>query len=137
MKKLILVVMAISSIASANRESGGRQGASAVWVAFSSFGTGPDSATEALLNQEIDLAKQNNRVVDYKYKQRGREGESVYCVDLRTSGDRVMLIKAIAPKIIADTKHNDLKIQRTRVYVGFDCKNIKAATEQDIKAYLD
>lgn len=137
MKKLfLLLVLAISATTYAfNREGGGRPGASAVYIEFRSFGSGVDEYTKSHVMQLIGEAGMRNEVVDQTSESKGREGESIECVQLSDATKRHYFIKAIAGEILTDAKQfNDN--QRTIVYVGTSCRKLEEATEQDLKSYL-
>lgn len=134
MKTVFLMVMIVSSISFANRESGGRGRGTAVYVDFRSFGTGIDGVTAKRTQQLINEAKMNGQVIDQTFEQKGREGETLICVELTDAFLRYHLVKALAPLISADKKR--LGRERTVVYVGNVCGDVSHATEQNIEAYL-
>ncbi len=136
MKNLVLVlIMVAGPLALANRESGGRLAARAVYVQFTSIGTGIDYFTQKKLQQYIAKAKHSKKIADYTYEQKGREGEAFYCVELKDVLDRVVMIKAVAPSIVKDTK--GMGVQRTHVLLGMACGNADMAVEQDLSSYVD
>lgn len=130
----LLTMVMLSSTAMANRESGGRVGATAVYVIFSSPGTGIDYKTHDVLTAFVTKAQAENKVYDYTVENWGREGEVSYCVNFGSNFDRVVFIESLAPTIINDTKMT--KFQRTRVLTGFACHEQEKATEQDITKYV-
>ncbi len=135
MKNLVLALLMVTGpIALANRESGGRLAARAVYVQFTSIGTGIDYFTQKKLQQYIAKAKHSKKIADYTYEQKGREGEATYCVRPKDVVDRVSIIKAIAPSIVKDTK--GMGVQRTHVLLGMSCGDINMAVEQDLSSYV-
>ena len=133
MKTIILSILLISSMSFANRESGGRLGASAIYVYFYSHGTGIDTKSQALYQNLISKAKAHGLVVDEMSERRGREGETLNCVELKSPFERYNFIKKLAPSILADTASHGMK--RTSVYVGTDCRDVRKATEQNLSTY--
>lgn len=134
MKNLLLLLALLFPLASqANRESGGRLGASAVYVYFSSFGTGIDSATASLAMELVQNEEMNGHVLAKTIDRRGREGEFLLCVQLANPTYRFQFIKDLAPSIRRDNQA--LPRQRTAVFVGLTCGNLEAATRQDINKY--
>lgn len=133
MKAIIMASMLISSVSFANRESGGRLGASAVYVDFRSYGTGIDPVTNANYEKLVLEAKNQGLVIDETKEMRGREGETLSCVQLSSAFDRYNFIRRLAPSILFDTQTHGL--QRTSVYVGVDCNSFDQATEQDLSQY--
>lgn len=131
---LVAVILLIGSISFANRESGGRLGASAVYVDFRSFGTGIDQFSKQTFDNLVAAAKYKGVVLDETYQQNGREGEILACVKLTDAYERYSFIRSLAPHIIAD---RDMQgVQRTSVFVGFDCHSFESATDQDLTKYL-
>jgi hypothetical protein len=115
------------------REGGGRPSANAVYVVFSSFGTGINNYTKSLAKEYIDNGIENNTIKKATFERWGREGEITFCADFRKSEDRVRFVNAIYSSIIDD--HNGLPIKRTDVLVGIDCEDISKATSQQIGTY--
>ena len=133
MRKIMLAMMFIGSACLANRESGGRNGASAVFVYFSSIGSGIDYKTQALYTGLIQKAKTQGLVINETLVPRGREGEGLYCVELTSAYARYDLIKALAPAILLDRRVMITK--RTIVYAGSKCTD-RDPSEQDLGAYV-
>ncbi|MDO9181907.1 MAG: hypothetical protein Q7U04_05845 [Bacteriovorax sp.] len=133
--KLLIVLSIFFSAASfaGNRESGGRVGASAVYIDFKSFGTGIDSATKETFEILLRAAKARGEVVDETVELKGREGETINCVQLSNASQRYNFIQPIAYSILMDTQNSGIK--RTSVYVGMDCHSFDSATEQDLSKY--
>jgi len=130
LKFLAALVLLSASIAGASiRESGGRGGATAVYVDFRSFGTGIDRASLQVTEQLINTAIMNGEVVEKTIEQKGREGEMLICVRLTTDNARWRFIKALAPQILADRQVNP---KRTAVHVWTSCGQLNIATEQDL-----
>ncbi len=140
-KTFVLLLLTASLSAFANRESGGRRAASAVFLNFQSPGNGIDSKTFYLSKELISEASANGLVKEYTLRRWGREGEKTVCVhfqggELNGRGASGRFIKALAPSIIEDFQ--DQNIRRTIVLIGASCKRIEDATVvQDISAYLD
>jgi hypothetical protein len=134
MKTIIFVAAVfINSVSWANRESGGRLGAPAVYVQFTSFGTGVDSQAQELYKNLVAEAKAQSLVVDETFVRLGREGESLNCVQLLSGFDRYNFIKKLAPVILSDTHSSP--VERTLVFVGPDCHDVSEATRQDLRGY--
>lgn len=133
MKKIILAGLLVSSVCFANRESGGRNQASAVYVDFKSFGAGIDSVTLNIFESLVANATAQGQVVDLTAEPMGREGETLRCVDLQDAQQRYYFIQSLAPSILADTQQ--VGSQRSAVYVGTDCHSFESATEQDLNQY--
>lgn len=136
MKALVIsvLVFASTSVFAFNRESGGRPSMNAVYTYFSSFGTGVDRVSLQKAEAFIQDAVANGSVVDLVRSQKGREGETLICVEFNEPGLRVDYIRNIAPTILADRA--EAAANRTSVRTGLDCSNYEAATEQDLRAYL-
>ncbi|MFZ3231238.1 MAG: hypothetical protein WA160_13605 [Pseudobdellovibrio sp.] len=130
MKLVIITGLLLSSVCFANRESGGREGASAIYVDFKSIGSGIDTVSAETFAKLSSEALENGNVVDSTAEQIGREGESLYCIKLTNANLRYEFIKALAVPIIADRQATG--VQRTAVYVGMECHSFETATEQDI-----
>ena len=137
MKSLILAIALLSSInvVARNRESGGRRGPSAVYVYFFSYGTGIDAKSIEKYDKLVAKAKAQGLVIDEKEERRGREGETLTCVQFNSPFAPHSFVKALAPSILADTKASGIK--RTSVYVGADCDDVNAASEQDLAKYVN
>lgn len=141
MKNLfVFMLITLSLTAFANRESGGRRAAAAVFINFTSFGSGIDGKTFALTDKLIKIADKNGLVKKQTRLEWGREGEITICVHFQGgafggASHKSNFIKEIAPSIIED--HKVQKKKRTAVLVGLSCDNIKAATSQDLSAFLD
>lgn len=134
MKKIfVLTLVILNSVAFANRESGGRIGASAVYIDFRSFGTGIDYKAKNKVMGLIAEAGMRGEVIDQESVPRGREGESTECVQLKDANQRYIFIKAIAGGILEDSRQ--LQKARTVVYVGEKCGDLSSATEQDLSRY--
>ena len=131
---LLSVVIFLSSISFAIRESGGRNGASAVYVQFASYGTGVDLETQKHYESLVKVAKSQGIVLDETLIGRGREGETLNCVLLASAFDRYNFIKELAPSILEDNMSN--QFERTYVYVGADCNDVRKATRQDLRGYV-
>jgi hypothetical protein len=129
---LTLVVLSTSVAGASIRESGGRGGATAVYVDFRSFGTGIDRTSLRVTEQMINTAIMNGEVIEKTIEQKGREGEMLICVRLTTDNARWRFIKALAPQILADRQVNP---RRTAVLVWTSCGHVDVATEQDLQKY--
>jgi hypothetical protein len=132
--KLLMIMSLMNlmfcSVSFANRESGGRHGASAVYVDFRSFGTGIDNQTANTFNVLYNAAKMRGEIVDETVVRVGREGETRHCIQLSNATQRYYFIQSLAGSIL-----NDMQLtgsQRTAVFVGMDCHSFESATEQDI-----
>lgn len=134
MKQVIFICLLIaSSISMANRESGGREGASAVYVDFRSIGSGIDTQSLNVFKALYQGAKSRGEVLDTTSERLGREGEVRFCVKLSNANQRYQFIKSLASSIVADTQKHMAK--RTAVLVGMECRSIDSATEQDLLRY--
>jgi len=133
MKSLITIGLLLSSVCFANRESGGRSSASAVFVDFYSIGQGIDHNTLAVYESLHSQAVANNQVLASTSEARGREGEMLRCVQLTDATLRYEFIRSLAPAILADTRASNA--QRTAVYVAVDCNSFDSATEQNLEMY--
>lgn len=138
MRKLTSIIALISTVmflsdAFANRESGGRESARAVFVEFNSFGAGIDQSTKQFTDSLVEMAVANDEVVDLEVQQRGREGETYYCVHFKESVQRYAFIANLAKPIVHDTQNHG---KRTSVFLGMSCEDRDSATEQDLRAYL-
>lgn len=139
MKKLtmLLLVTTLATLfnnAFANRESGGRLAATAVFVEFTSFGTGIDDYTRQFTDSLINSAEQRGLLTDLEVQQRGREGEVYYCAHFKSASQRFAFIANLAKPIIHDSQVSEQ--QRTFVFVGNSCDERDSATEQDLGKYL-
>ena len=130
----IMATLALGSLSFANRESGGRLQATAVYVEFKSFGSGIDSRALAEYRKLTGTARMNGQVLDETSERRGLEGEVLNCVQLASGEDRVFFIQNLAPVILRDRRMTGYA--RTSVYVGMDCYNFQGATEQDLNSYV-
>ena len=117
------------------REGGGRRGATAVFVVFSSFGTGIDSVTAGKTQKSIAKFDREGTVVRKSKSHWGREGETTYCVEFNSPFLPHQFIKGIAPSILKDRATTGM--ERTDVFSGISCDNIEAASRQNISAYVD
>jgi hypothetical protein len=133
MKALILLSLLVSSVSFANRESGGRGGATAVYVDFRSTGAGIASSAMNTYKILVNAAQSRGEVIDVTTQMNGREGGRLECVQLMTGPQRYQFIQSLAFSIRFDTESTGMK--RTAVYVGMDCHSFNAATEQDLRAY--
>lgn len=133
MKMIIGLCLLVASISYANRESGGRNGVSAVYVEFRSFGTGIDQSALQTYQQLAWAAKSRGEVITSKTLQKSREGELLHCVLLKDAYQRHNFVSSLAFSIKWDTKL--VGRQRTHVYVGSNCDDVTKATLQDISKY--
>ncbi len=134
MKRVIFISLLIgSSICMANRESGGREGASAIYVDFRSLGAGIDQQTLNSYMVLLRAATSRGEVLDSTSEKSGREGELRFCVKLANSTQRYYFIQSLAPSILADIQL--VMNKRTAVYLGMECRSFNSATEQDLRKY--
>lgn len=133
MLSVFAAIALVSPLAQANRESGGRIAASAVYLNFASYGTGIDSQSYEIAEQFIADVRAKGAIVAEVRKPWGREGEVLRCVQLMDSASRAALIAEVAPSILADRQKTGQV--RTSVRVGLSCDNYDAATEQNLEAY--
>ncbi|MFZ3229525.1 MAG: hypothetical protein WA160_04920 [Pseudobdellovibrio sp.] len=126
-KTIFMMILAVSTISNAQRESGGRYQATAVYVDFRNYGTGINQIAMSKFDQLMYIGQ----VLDSTYEQRaGRGGEVLRCVQFSNASERYYFIQSISPVIIQDEQRNGM--HRTAVYVGMDCHSFSSATEQNI-----
>jgi hypothetical protein len=130
---VILLAIFTSSTALANRESGGRVAARAVYVNFMSVGAGIDRANLNEVEALIEQAKSSGAVVKNTKEQMGREGETNLCVEFNGNTDVYHFIKTIASSILSDARTSGS--QRTQVLSGKTCGDVSSATLQDLTKY--
>lgn len=141
MKSFLVFTLIVTSLSAfANRESGGRASASAVFLNFTSPGNGIDVQSLNLADNLITQASQDGLVKEIVRKRWGREGEVTLCVHFQGGAHNGAapsrdFIRGVANSIFMDTL--DQGLQRTKVLLGVSCKNIEEATEQSVEAYLD
>ncbi len=129
----VLAIVGLSSLAHANRESGAMGGGSAVYVRFTSLGSGIDTATLGNVEALIDRATVAHEVKAQTYELQGREGERLICVDFIPMTMPYQFIKEIAPGILADQAR--VGFVRTEVAIGDNCGDPASATPQDLTKY--
>lgn len=79
--KLLMAIFLIQSgILFANHESSGREGASTIYLRFSSRGTGIDTDILQGVNALVEAQKKAGTIAEFKIKHWGREGETDLCI---------------------------------------------------------
>ena len=131
MKSVFLFVgLLASSMSWAQRESGGRPQASAVYVDFRSNGSGINSQALYKFDELLYQAPYQSQIVESIDQPQGREGEIVRCVHFQDAYQRQSFIQALAPSILLDEQVT--RQRRTVVLVGMDCYSPQEATPQDL-----
>jgi hypothetical protein len=133
MKTLILFLMLSASVVSVQASGGGGYYATSVYVKFMSTGSGINRVALEKLKSLLLVGTNTGEVLTAKQRSLGREGERVICVQLREQGSRYAFIRRLAPSIVNDKMSNGLN--RTEVYVGFSCDDIKKASLQNLSFY--
>ena len=118
-----------------NRESGGRGGPVAVYISFSSFGSGIDAATLIVVQNLVKDAAANGLVLDQTFEQRGREGETMICAKIANPFATYQFIKSVAQSIKSDTAVSPNGNSRTLIYSSPECHDLRHATKQDLSGY--
>lgn len=131
MKTMLTAFIILSSLNSfaVNRESGGRESASAVYVNFFSPGNGINYEAYDLTRKLMNEAEDQGKIQELTIEFYGREGERKVCLKYKRAEDSRELVRMIAPTILAD------KFSRTKVYIGKKCGDMESATQQDISKY--
>lgn len=125
--KLLIIMGLLFSTANF---AGERFAATAVYVDFTSFGSGINQTALENVAQALNSARSRGEIFQETQVLLGHEGEIRHCAHFYNSTQRYEYIQAISNSINSDS------IQRTKVYVGADCNSFENATEQDLTNYL-